>query len=85
MVGSNPTVGSNFVDRKRGDQMSPEMKVMLGCRLEDSDGFTYVHGKCKAGRLKRPRNRMATSRHIRTDKRRVKAKEMAFEFSLFSL
>jgi hypothetical protein len=62
--------------------MSPEMKVMLGGREADSDGFTYVHGKYKNGYIKRTRNRLATIKHIRHDKRKVKARELEFEFKM---
>jgi hypothetical protein len=56
--------------------MTPEMKALHGLRQSDDDGFTYVAGKHKAGRIKRTRNKMKTSRCMRNDKRSVKAREM---------
>ena len=61
--------------------MTPEMKELHGHRQADDDGFTYVAGKHKAGRIKRTRNKMKTSRCIRNDKRAVKAKETKRMFS----
>jgi hypothetical protein len=55
--------------------MTPESKVLFGHRENDDDGFTYVAGKHKAGRVKRTRNKLITSRCIRNDKRSVKASE----------
>ncbi len=55
--------------------MTPEMKRLHGIRQSDDDGFTYVAGKHKAGRVKRSRNKNQTARCIRNDKRSVKASE----------
>lgn len=56
--------------------MTPEQRILHGQRESDDDGFTYVAGKHKAGRVKRTRNRNATARNMRNDKRSVKAAEM---------
>lgn len=56
--------------------MTPEQRILHGHRESDDDGFTYVAGKHKAGRVKRSRNRQATDRCIRSDKRSVKAAEI---------
>lgn len=53
-----------------------EQKALHGRLENDDDGFTYVHGKHKAGRVKRSRNRLKTIRCIRADKRSTKAKEL---------
>lgn len=50
-----------------------EERLLHGRRQSDDDGFTYVHGKHKAGRIKRTRNRKSTIRQVRADKRSVKA------------
>jgi hypothetical protein len=55
--------------------MTPEQRILHGQRESDDDGFTYVAGKHKAGRVKRTRNKQATARCIRNDKRSVKAAE----------
>lgn len=55
--------------------MSPEMRAMLGRREDDDDGFTYVAGKFKAGRVKRSRNRNSADQAERHDKRAVKSRE----------
>jgi len=55
--------------------MTPEMKRLHGRREADDDGFTYVAGKHKNGRIKRTRNKNNTARCIRSDKRSVKAAE----------
>lgn len=62
--------------------MSPEMKLMLGNRESNSDGFTYIHGKFKQGRIKRSRNKNHAAKMVRNDKRSVKAKELLFEKKL---
>lgn len=56
--------------------MTPESKAMHGIRESDDDGFTYVSGKHKVGRVKRPRNRVHAEQAVRYDKRAVKAKEI---------
>lgn len=53
--------------------MTPQEKKFHGQREQDDDGFTYVHGKHKGGRVKRTRNRLKTIRLVRHDKRAVKA------------
>ncbi|HIE1217668.1 TPA: hypothetical protein ACXJRX_000895 [Serratia marcescens] len=53
-----------------------EYRRLHGQRQSDDDGFTYVHGKHKAGRVKRTRNRQSTIRQVRADKRSVKAAEI---------
>lgn len=55
--------------------MTPEQRILHGQRESDDDGFTYVAGKHKAGRVKRTRNKQATARCMRNDKRSVKAVE----------
>ena len=55
--------------------MTPELKVLFGHRESDDDGFTYVTGKHKSGRVKRTRNKAVTARCMRNDKRSVKAAE----------
>lgn len=60
--------------------MTPEMKAMHGILQDNDDGFTYVAGKHKNGRVKRTRNRNQTARCIRNDKRSVKGKELARAF-----
>ena len=52
-----------------------EYKQLHGFREADSDGFTYVYGKHKQGRIKRTRNRQRTIKLVRHDKRAVKARE----------
>lgn len=61
--------------------MTPEMKRLHGQRESDDDGFTYVAGAHKAGRVKRTRNRNSTARNMRNDKRSVKAAETKRMFS----
>ena len=61
--------------------MTPEMRKLIGDRVKDDDGFTYVHGRVKGGRKKRTRNRLATIRCIRLDKRAVRKLELARMFS----
>ena len=56
--------------------MLPEEKVLHGWLQERNDGFSYVHGKHKGGRKKRPRNAASTARQVRTHKRSVKAKSL---------
>jgi len=58
-----------------------ETKKLLGDRESLSDGFTYVSGKFKEGRVKRTRNKNKTSRLIRSDKRSCKAKAVKRELS----
>lgn len=41
--------------------MTPQEKKFHGQRERDDDGFTYVHGKHKGGRVKRTRNRLKTT------------------------
>jgi hypothetical protein len=55
--------------------MTPEQRILHGYRQSDDDGFTYVAGKHKAGRVKRTRNKQSTARCLRNDKRSVKAAE----------
>lgn len=55
--------------------MTPEQRILHGQRESDDDGFIYVAGKHKAGRVKRTRNKQATARCMRNDKRSVKAAE----------
>lgn len=55
--------------------MTPEMKRLHGHREMDDDGFTYVAGAHKSGRVKRTRNRNSAARCMRSDKRSVKAAE----------
>lgn len=50
---------------------------MMGGRIMDDDGFTYVYGKAKAGRKPHKRNHNVTERCIRHDKRKVKMAELA--------
>ena len=57
-----------------------ESKKLHGIRENDDDGFTYVHGSHKQGRVKRTRNRKATIRHIRQDKRAAKAADTLRDF-----
>lgn len=52
-----------------------ESKALHGRLQNNDDGFTYVYGKHKGGRVKRSRNAHQTDRCIRADKRSVKAKE----------
>lgn len=54
--------------------MTPEGRKMHGWRESLDDGFTYVSGKHKRGRVKRPRNRQHAIQCARHDKRSVKAK-----------
>lgn len=63
--------------------MTPESKVLFGHRESDDDGFTYVTGKHKSGRVKRTRNKAITSRCMRNDKRSVKAAENKRMFNEF--
>jgi hypothetical protein len=50
-----------------------EFKKMIGHRMVDSDGFTYVYGAAKDGSTNRSSNRPSTKRSIRAHKRGVKA------------
>lgn len=54
---------------------TPEFKKMMGHRMMDSDGFTYVYGATKDGSTVRPAT-AATKFAVRKDKRSVKAKEI---------
>lgn len=54
---------------------TPEFKRMIGSRMQDSDGFTYVYGAVKDGSSVRPAT-ASTRRQIRNDKRSVRAQEM---------
>lgn len=54
--------------------MTPEEKMMMGHRAQDSDGFTYSYGKFKFNRS--AKNKFKMRRLIRNDKRSVKAKEL---------
>ena len=58
-----------------------ETKKLFGIRKSLSDGFTYVSGQFKQGRIKRTRNKIKTSRLIRNDKRSCKAKAVKRELS----
>lgn len=53
----------------------PEFKKMMGHRMMDSDGFTYVYGAVKDGSTTRPSN-ATTKRCVRNDKRSTKAKAL---------
>jgi hypothetical protein len=55
--------------------MTPEMKSMHGILEANDDGFTYVAGRHKQGRVKRTRNKQQTARCMRNDKRSVKQAE----------
>ena len=55
--------------------MTPEMKRMHGILESNDDGFTYVAGRHKQGRVKRNRNKNQTARCMRNDKRSVKQAE----------
>jgi hypothetical protein len=59
--------------------MDLEQKQLFGFRESDSDGFTYVHGKFKQGRVKRSRNKNKTRKLVRSDKRSVKSKSLKRE------
>lgn len=60
-----------------------EEKALHGvCQIND-DGFTYVAGKHKAGRVKRTRNKNQTERCIRSDKRSTKQKSIKRMLSEF--
>jgi len=48
---------------------------MMGVRLMNLDGFTYVYGSVKDGSSVRPAT-AATRRCIRSDKRSVRSREM---------
>lgn len=63
--------------------MTPEMKELHGYRESDDDGFTYVSGRHKAGRIKRTRNHETTERCARNDKRSVRAREIKRMMSEF--
>jgi hypothetical protein len=54
---------------------TPEFKKMIGHRMQDSDGFTYVYGRVKDGSSVRPAT-ASTKKSIRADKRSVKNKEL---------
>jgi hypothetical protein len=54
---------------------TPEFKKMIGHRMQDSDGFTYVYGRVKDGSSVRPAS-AATKKCIRADKRSVRNKEL---------
>lgn len=58
--------------------MTPEFRKMMGKRLQDSDGFTYVYGKVKDGSSVRP-STATTKKCIRADKKSVKNKELKRE------
>jgi hypothetical protein len=51
--------------------MDPEFKKMIGRRMKDADGFTYVYGAVKDGSSVRPAT-AATKKAVRADKRKVK-------------
>jgi hypothetical protein len=55
--------------------MTPEFKKMIGNRLNDSDGFTYIYGRIKDGSSNRP-STATTKRCVRADKRAVRNKEL---------
>lgn len=57
---------------------SPEFKQMMGDRMQDSDGFTYIYGAVKDGSTVRPSSGQ-TKRSIRNDKCSVRAKEANFD------
>lgn len=59
------------------------MKKKHCVRQINDDGFTYVAGKNKAGRVKRTRNKNQTARCIRSDKRSTKQKSMKRMLSEF--
>ena len=52
---------------------TPEFRKMIGRRMRDNDGFTYVYGKAKGGYTQR--STAATKRCIRADKRGTKREE----------
>lgn len=52
----------------------PEFKKMIGYRLDNSDGFTYVYGRAKGGYNRKSRATQKNKRCVRHDKRAVKAK-----------
>lgn len=56
---------------------SPEFRKMIGQRLADSDGFTYVYGRVKDGSTVRPAS-ATTKRLARADKRKVRTREIGF-------
>ena len=58
---------------------SIEERQLFGHRESDSNGFTYVHGKFKAGRVKRSRNANRVDVLRRRDKRSVKSKSLKRE------
>ena len=55
---------------------SPHFKAMIGGRMRDSDGFTYVYGAAKhCSQTNRSGNRPSVKAAIRADKRRVRTLE----------
>jgi hypothetical protein len=54
---------------------SVHWRKMIGERMMNSDGFTYVYGAVKDGSTVRPASQ-TTLRMIRHDKRAVKAREL---------
>ena len=58
---------------------TPEFNKMIGQRMRDSDGFTYVSGKASGGKGNydsAKRHKELIKRSKRTHKRSVKAQEM---------
>ncbi len=61
-----------------------EFRKMMGGRMMDSDGFTYVYGKAKGGCGDAPPANDRVKRCIRHDKRSVKAKELRRVFQEYN-
>jgi hypothetical protein len=57
-----------------------EFKKMIGNRMNNDDGFTYVYGKAKGGYNRKSRATKANRISVRNDKRSVKAKALKREF-----
>lgn len=63
--------------------ITPEFRKMMGHRMMNSDGFTYVYGRVKDGSSVRPAT-ASTKRAIRADKRGVRRRELQFALSEIS-